>query len=103
VAAALRKAGLQARWRVLGQLRDLYASLNKGHPTIVIIGQPILFRDGKYVGWSHYKVLYAWDPDEGFAFVDPAAAEDEIYSYQTEAEFMEAWKGMGRQFIEAWL
>ncbi len=100
VAAALRRQGLAARWRLLRSKRDLWANLNRGWPTIVIIGSPLSFRDGRYTGWSHYKVLYAWDPDEGFAFVDPAADTGVAFSYQDEASFDQQWGAMGRQIIE---
>jgi hypothetical protein len=102
VAHVLRRHGFRARWRVGASLRDLYANLNRGHPTIVIVGEPLLRREGKFSGWSHYKTLYAWDPDEGFAFVDSAAADGVIYTYQTEAEFLKLWTNMGRQIIEVW-
>lgn len=100
IAQALRRQGLDARWRVLRVKRDLWANLNRGWPTIVVIGQPFLFRDGVYAGWSHYKVLFAWDPEEGFAFVDPAAAAGVAFTYQDETLFEEQWAAMGRQIIE---
>jgi len=102
VARALRGYGLRVRWRVGAALRDLYASLNRKHPTIVIVGDPLRFVNGKYAGWSHYKVLYAWDPDEGFAFVDPAAEDDVAFSTQDAASFHSQWSAMGRQLIEVW-
>jgi hypothetical protein len=102
VAHVLRRKGFHARWRVGAALRDLYANLNRGRPTIVIVGEPLRRDNGKYSGWSHYKTLYAWDPEEGFAFVDPAADEDVVFTYQSEAEFLRLWSGMGRQLIEVW-
>ncbi|MCU0520040.1 MAG: hypothetical protein MUF84_05030 [Anaerolineae bacterium] len=100
VARALKQEGLRARWRVGASLRDLWANLNRGRTTIVIVGEPFRFNDGKYAGWSHYKVLYAWDPDEGFAFVDPAADDDVVYTIQSEAAFLKQWTAMGRQLVE---
>jgi len=47
-------------------------------------------------------VLYAWDPDEGFAFVDPASADGVVFSYQDEASFAMQWRATGRQMIEVW-
>jgi hypothetical protein len=102
VTHVLRRHGFRARWRVAASLRHLYASLNRGHPTIVIVGEPLRRQNGKYSGWSHYKTLYAWDPDEGFAFVDSAAGEGVIYTYQSEADFLKQWRNMGRQMIEVW-
>jgi hypothetical protein len=100
VAGILRSLGFKARWRPLAATRDLWANLNRNRVTIVIIGEPWRRRDGKYAGWSHYKLLYAWDPEEGWAFVDPAADEDVIFSYQDEAAFDRLWRNMGRQIIE---
>lgn len=100
VVVALRRAGYRAHWRVLRPLRDLYANLNRGWPTIVIVGEPLKWQGGKYAGWSHYKVLYAWDPEEGFAFVDPAAGDGVAFTYQDEDEFLRLWNNMGRQVIE---
>jgi hypothetical protein len=102
VAHVLRRNGFRARWRVAASLRHLYANLNRGHPTIVIVGEPFVRRDGRYMGWSHYKTLYAWDPEEGFAFVDSAADEGVIYTYQSQDEFFKLWSNMGRQLIEVW-
>lgn len=99
---ALRELGFAARWRVWVPLRELYANLNRNRATIVLVGDPLRFENGAYAGWSHYKVLYAWDPDEGFAFVDPAAPAGEGYSYQDEDAFMREWTRMGRQIVEAW-
>ncbi len=103
IAAALQRVGLHARWRVGVPLRELYANLNRGRVTIVIVGEPFRFVGRSYAGWSHYKVLYAWDPQEGFAFVDPAAAGGVAYPIQREAEFVKQWTKMGRQIVEAWV
>jgi len=100
VALALRQEGFRARWRVAASLRDLWANLTRGWATIVLVGEPFRRRNGKFDGWSHYKVLYAWDPEEGFAFVDPYAESDVVYTYQTEQAFLREWTAMGRQLIE---
>jgi hypothetical protein len=100
VAGALRTEGVRVRWRMLARRRALLENLDLERPTIVIVGEPLRFRRGKYAGWSHYKVLYAWDPEEGFAFVDPAADEGVTYTYQDEASFVRQWTAMGRQLIE---
>lgn len=100
VALALRQEGFRARWQVGATLRDLWANLNRGWTTIVLVGDPFRRRNGKFDGWSHYKVLYAWDPDEGFAFVDSSAEDDVIYTVQTEQAFLKEWTAMGRQLIE---
>ena len=103
IARALRRQGLRARWRVGVPLRELWANLNRGRPTIVLVGEPLRFKNGKYAGWSHYKVLYAWDPEDGFVFVDPAADEGLAYTYQSQEAFVDLWTRMGRQVIEVML
>ena len=70
-------------------------------PTVVVIGKPVAFRDGQYVGWSHYKVVYAYD-DEEWVFVDPLAKSSVVYSYQDAESFKKQWTAMGRIIIEAW-
>jgi len=100
VARALKQEGFAARWRVLARRQALLDNLDRGRPTIVIVGEPLRFKAGRYAGWSHYKVLYAWDPDEGFAFVDPAAPEGVMYTYQAEVDFLRQWTAVGRQMIE---
>ncbi|MBN1247757.1 MAG: hypothetical protein JXC32_08870 [Anaerolineae bacterium] len=100
IVTTLRRHGLDARWRILRAKRDLWANLNRGWPTIVLVGEPLRLKDGAYAGWSHYKVLYAWDPEEGFAFVDPAATTEVAISFQDEESFEKQWAAMGRQMIE---
>lgn len=100
VVRALRRAGYRARWRIAVPVRELYANLNRQRPTIVIVGDPFRFKGGAFAGWSHYKVLYAWDPEDGFAFVDPAADDDVVFTTQPQAEFEQQWTAMGRQVIE---
>ncbi len=95
VAHALEQQGFKARWHVLSSIDHLKENLDKGLATIVIVGNP-------KEGWAHYKVLYAWDPKHGWAFVDPAAAEKQAFSYQEDASFEEQWSAIGRICVEVW-
>jgi len=99
---ALRALGFKARWRVGASLKRLQENLDKGLSTIVIVGDPLDFEDGEWRGWAHYKVLYAWDSENGWAFVDPITPEGEAFSYQDEESFEEQWTWMGRHVIEIW-
>ena len=99
---ALRRLGFGARWRVGVSLRRLLDNLDRDRVTIVLVGEPFRFRDGGYAGWSHYKVLYAWDPGDSLIFVDPAATDEEITSRQDLRAFLRQWTAMGRQIIEIW-
>jgi hypothetical protein len=101
VVNALRRMGLQARWRAGASLERLQQNVDEDRPTVVVIGQPLAYKDGKYVGWSHYKIVYAYDDDE-WAFVDPAAKTGVVYSYQDTGSFKKQWTAMGRLIIEAW-
>lgn len=100
VVYALESMGFQARWRVGASLKRLRKNLDKGRTTIVIVGDPLNSVDGQWRGWAHYKILYAWDPDSGWAFVDPAATD--VFSYQDAESFKEQWTWMGRNLIEVW-
>lgn len=102
VVGMLRQMGLQARWRLFASPERLRRNLDTGRASIVIIGQPLRFRKRKYAGWSHYMALYAWDPEEGWAFVDSAAPRGSAFSYRDDAEFIDLWNRMGRQVIEVW-
>lgn len=99
---ALRSLGFKARWRVGASLKRLKKNLDRGRITIVIVGDPLDFKDGEWRGWSHYKVLYAWHPKRGWAFVDPAASASDVFSYQDEESFEREWTWMGRHIIEIW-
>ncbi len=102
VVHALRKLGFQARWQMGASLERLRENLEHDRVSIVIVGEPFAFEGGKWQGWAHYKVLYAWDPEEGWAFVDPAASEKQVFSYQDTEAFERQWKQVGRILIEVW-
>jgi len=99
----LRSGGIRARWRLFSRLEDLQSNLTSDLITLVTLGEPFLWDQG-YRGWSHYKVLYAHQPGDGFLFVDPAherdSGEEEGLSWQEEGEFLSLWRRMGRIRIE---
>ncbi len=97
---ALRRMAIRARWRVGASESRLVRNLDEGRTTIVIVGEPLRFEKWEYKGWAHYKVLYAWDPDKGWAFVDPAASRSTVYTYQKPEAFRRQWTLMGRQLVE---
>lgn len=100
LAYALRSMGFESRWRVGASSDRLRDNLDKGLTTIVIVGEPLRLIDGEWRGWSHYKILYAWDPKLGWAFVDPASTD--VFSYQDAESFEDQWTWMGRNIIEVW-
>jgi hypothetical protein len=102
VVGALRQLGLHARWRVMASTERLLRNLDENRATIVVIGEPLDFRKGKYAGWSHYLSLYGWDPEEGWSFVDSSAPKRRVFSSWADAEFRDLWTRMGRQVIEVW-
>jgi hypothetical protein len=97
---ALRQLGFKARWRLGASLNRLEKNLERGRVSIVIVGDPLNFHEGRWAGWAHYKILYAQHPVEGLAFVDPMAPE--VYSFQDVDTFKEEWTWMGRNIIEVW-
>jgi hypothetical protein len=99
VVNALRRLGIQAHWRAGVSEAHLLKNLDANRPTVVIIGQPLAFRNKKYWGWSHYKIVYAYADDE-WAFVDPGAKSAVVFSYQDVESFSKQWTNMGRIIIE---
>jgi hypothetical protein len=99
VVNALKELGYDARWQIGTSIERLKLNLDADRPTVVVIGEPLAYRNKKYVGWSHYKILYAYD-DEEWAFVDPLARPGVIYSYQDMESFKKQWSNMGRIIIE---
>lgn len=98
---ALEREGLHARWRVFQSRARLYKNLREGISTIVIVGEPLRFsKQRRWQGWSHYKILYSWDPEKGWGFVDPAVPSSPGVSWQKDTAFWSHWRGMGRQIIE---
>ena len=100
VARMLRRFGLRPRWRIGASERRLLRNLDAGRTTLVLVGEPLRFEGRRWAGWSHYKLLYAWGPEAGWAFVDPGASGSRVYTYQKAATFRRLWTWMGRQCIE---
>lgn len=99
---AFEELGFEARWRVFSSRKRLYRNLRSVIATIVLIGEPFRFKDHQWQGWSHYKVLYGWDPVRGWAFVDPGVAYSPGISWQKDADFFKRWRSLGCQIIEIW-
>lgn len=97
---SLRTLGLEARWRFGVSFKRLFDNLRGAMVTIVIVGEPLRFQKGKYAGWSHYKVLYTWEPARGLGFVDPGTADASGMTWQTLEAFRREWNWMGRQIVE---
>jgi len=100
VARGLRARGLDVRWRVGATEERLRENLRNDVTTIVIVGD-LFHRVGKrWHPWSHYKVLYGWDMERGWAFVDPAVQSADGVAWQAAEPFTRQWRGLGRQLIE---
>jgi hypothetical protein len=102
VVAAFRRLGLHARWCIGVRLPRLFDNLRRNLTTIVILGEPLRFVDRKWDGWSHYKILDAWEPESELGFVDPATSHRTGMTWQKVEEFRCQWTWMGRQIIEVW-
>lgn len=104
----LRYQKIPGKWSLFGSSEKLIANINSEVITMVIIGEPLRWKNGKYDGWSHIKVLYGNSPGY-FFFVDPAYQQNDgsnnelsdsgIYR-QSEEEFQKLWKNMFRIYIE---
>ncbi len=102
VVASLRRLGLRACWRVETSLKRLFTNLRQNCITIVIIGEPLRFEGRQWQGWSHYKILVAWNPERGLGFDDPFTARADGMTWQQLGEFRQQWAWMGKQIIEVW-
>lgn len=102
LAGEFRRLGLQSRWRIALAEARLLQNLHTGIATVVILGEPLRFKGKRWQGWSHYKVLYAWDPQKGWAFVDPGSQKPGGVEWQKADSFRQQWTGMGRQVVEVW-
>jgi hypothetical protein len=105
----LRENNISARWSLFGTVEKLQANLQADLITIVIIGQPLLFKKWRPAGWSHAKTLFGHIPAKGFLFVDsahkprpdrPGTWAEHGLTWQDEKEFMKQWRSMLRIYIE---
>lgn len=97
-----RRLGLRARWRFGVRLPRLFDNLRQNLIAIVILGEPLRFVNRKWEGWSHYKILDAWEPERELGFVDPATSHPTGMTWQKVEEFRRQWSWMGWQIIEVW-
>jgi len=70
----LRRHGVPSRWRFMGTRERLLSNLRTDRITLISVGEPLRFDRGRWRGWGHVKILYAWAPGHGWAFVDLDAA-----------------------------
>jgi len=98
----------RARWRLFGDEERLRRNLREGRITLVSVGGLRHRQSGRFQPWGHVKILYAWDPGLGWAFVDPAInptmAHDEWgrsgIGWQDPASFARQWRNMLRWTTE---
>jgi hypothetical protein len=103
----LKKLNISARWGIHGNLERLKRNILAERITIVIAGNPFVWKDGKYYGWGHTKVLFGYSPGKKFYFVDPGyelqisnSLESQGIFCQTEEEFLSQWKNFFNIYIE---
>ena len=103
----LRRHGFRARWRLFGTRDRLRRNLIDGRITIVAVGEPFRFVEGRWRGWAHLKLLYAWDPERGWAFADPGIAPRpgdpwlaRGIGWQDDGTFVRQWRRMLRFMVE---
>ncbi len=104
----LRSQKFPGRWSLSGNSEKLIENINGEIITMVIVGEPLRWKNRKYDGWAHIKVLFGYSPGY-FFFIDPAhnknagsshdLQDDGIYR-QNEDEFKKLWKNMLKIYIE---
>jgi len=108
LAQYLRYKNLPGSWAPFGSLNKLIDNIKRETMTMVVIGEPFRFKDAKYVGWAHIKVLYGYTPGTLY-FVDPqyrkeAGSINEIGNSgvyrQSEGDFLKLWSNLFRLYIE---
>jgi hypothetical protein len=101
--------GIPARWAPFGQPNKLVHNLINDRITMVVIGEVFRWNKSTYAGWGHVKVLFGFDPDLGYVFVDPAYAKlnndpDAWKSiglnWQKEDTFIREWRNLMGIYIE---
>lgn len=100
--ASLRRLGLCARWCMGASLKRLFTNLRSDRITVIVVGEPLYFEGRAWRGWSHYKILVAWNPQRRLGFVDPATSNATGKTWQSLDEFRRQWAWMGKQTIEVW-
>jgi len=104
----LRKRGIPARWRLFGTVARLRQNLLDDQLTIVMLGEPLRWEEGRYRGWAHAKVVFGHIAGHGFLFVDPAVRRSENpdriehhgLSWQREEAFLRQWGNLLRIYVE---
>lgn len=106
-----REHRFHARWRPFGTLARLQRNLDQDRVTLVFVGEPLRWKEGGYDGWAHVKVLFGYTPGKGWAFVDPGhskGGDPDSWSalgifWQDADDFLSAWRGLFRIYVEVWL
>jgi hypothetical protein len=98
VADELRQRGVKARWRLFAAESDLHRALGDNRIAMPIIGEPWRWQDGRPQPWAHIKPLAAFDPVQGWGFVDPAARQP--FAWQPAEEFARLWRNMWNILVE---
>lgn len=104
----LRKRGIRARWGLCGTAGRLQRNLLDDRITIVVVGEPLRWKQRKYHGWAHIKLTYGYAAGRGFLFVDPAVRssgkpdglERHGLSWHREEDFLRQWGNMLRTYVE---
>lgn len=87
----LREQQLSARWLIFQKLSTLISGIVLPELNIVILGnyRPL---------WAHYKILVAYDEQNGLGFIDPAYPKGEVY-WDSFHYFEKHWRKFGCQVI----
>jgi hypothetical protein len=118
MAGYLKGQGTPARWGWRGNKERLLRNLRDHLTTIVITGELLRFERRSYIGWSHAKVLFGYEPaasgerppdpvwQPGWYFVDPGVQADGSADlpagllWQSEEEFLRQWRNVLGFYVE---
>lgn len=83
---------LPAHWRLFGRRDDLLTGLAEGKILMPITGSwsPL---------WAHVMTLVAWDPGQGWGFVNTQTAEIRI-DWLLDHQFLQQWRNMVQIVVE---
>jgi hypothetical protein len=105
----LKRQQIDARWRLFGTNTKLIENINNDQITIIILGGLFENKRFHFSPWAHAKILYGFDPQRGYLFVDPAydrnLSDRSSLAYhglfwQDGTSFNREWRNLMRIYIE---
>ncbi len=88
----MKRHGLNASWRILGNAEGLIQGLRQGDVLMPITGEwwPL---------WAHVMTLLAWDEHQGWGFANTQSPDRRLF-WLDDATFQKRWNALGRLVVE---